>query len=193
MKQKFTLLIAALILAAVSFGLLTNCKSSKPATIKDQGETELVVPCDGPDYLTDNENLRASAIGESMDQMTSTKKALTNARAILAAQVETLVKTVTDDYLKSGEHNNKEDLMERYESLTREVVKQKLVGTKTICKKVTQTKGGNYKTYIAIELAGNELLSALNNRLSNDEMLKIDYNYEKFKKTFEDEMNKMND
>ena len=193
MKQKFTLLIAALMLAAVSTGLLTSCKSSKPATIKDQGETELVVPCDGLDWQTDNENLRASAIGESMDQMTSTKKALTNARAILAAQVETLVKTVTDDYVKSGEHNNKEDLMERYESLTREVVKQKLVGTKTICKKVTQTKGGNYKTYIAIELAGNELLSALNNRLSNDEMLKIDYNYEKFKKTFEDEMNKMND
>ena len=35
------------------------------------------------------------------------------------------------------------------------------------------------------------VLSALNNKLSNDDMIKIDYNYEKFKKTFEDEMNKM--
>lgn len=128
-----------------------------------------------------------------MDQMSSAKKALTNARGILAAQIETMVKNVTDDYLKLGEHNNREDLMERYESLNREVVKQKLTGTKTIYKKMTQTKGGNYKTYVAIELAGNELLSALNNRLSNNEMLKIDYNYEEFKKTFEEEMNKIND
>ncbi|MBL6949504.1 MAG: LPP20 family lipoprotein [Bacteroidales bacterium] len=193
MKQKFTLLIAALILAAVSFGLLTNCKSSKPATLKDQGETEIIVPCAGPEYMTDNEHFRADGIGESMDQMTSKKKALTAARAQLAAQVDVLVKTVTDDYVKSGEFDNKEEILERYESLTREVVKQKLTGTKTICQKMTQTKGGNYKTYVAIELAGNELLSALNNRLSNDEMLKIDYNYEKFKKTFEEEMNKMND
>jgi len=193
MKKRLTFLLVWLLVAAVPVGLLTNCKSSKKATVQDQGETELVLPCFEAQYMTDNENLRANAIGESMDQMTSKKKALSEARAELAAQIETLVKTVTDNYVKSGEFNNEEELLERYESLTREVVKQKLTGTKTICQKMTQTKGGNYKTYVAIELAGNELLSALNNRLSNDEMLKIDYNYEKFKKTFEEEMNKMDD
>ena len=193
MKKRFTLLLVWLLVAAIPVGLLTNCKSSKPATIKDQGETELVVPCAGTEFMTDNEHLRASAIGESMDQMTSKKKALSEARAILAAELKTMVKGVTDNYVKSGKFNNKEELLERYESLNREVVKQELTGTKTICEKMTQTKGGNYKTYVAIELAGNELLSSLNNRISNDEMLKIDYNYEKFKKTFEEEMNKMDD
>lgn len=193
MKRKFMFVLIWLLVAVLPIGLLTNCKSNKPVTIKDQGEKELVIPCDGPEYFTTNEYLRASAIGESMDQMVSQKKALSDARAILAGQVEVLLKGVVDNYAKSAEHNNKEDLMERYESLNREVIKQKLTGTKTICKKMTQTKDGNYKTYIAIELAGNELLSALNNRLSNDEMLKIDYNYEKFKKTFEEEMNKMDD
>jgi len=191
MKRTITTLLIAFVAIAVAAGLLTGCKSSKPVSVKDQGETELVIPCAGPEYMTDNEHLRASAIGESMDQMTSKKKALSDARGIMAAELQTLVKGVTDNYVKSGEFNNKEELLERFEVLNREVVKQELTGTKTICEKMTQTKDGNYKTYVAIELAGPELLSSLNNRISNDEMLKIDYNYEKFKKTFEEEMNKL--
>jgi hypothetical protein len=147
--------------------------------------------CYGPEFQSNKEHFRASATGESMDQMMSEKKAVTEARSKLAAQIETLVKTVTDNYGKSAEMNKKEDLMKRYETLSREVVNQKLSGTIETCNKQTKSKEGNYKTYITVELGGNDVLSALNNKLSNDDMLKIDYNYEKFKKTFEDEMNKM--
>jgi hypothetical protein len=81
--------------------------------------------------------------------------------------------------------------MQRYRTLTIEVIKQELIGTKIICEKVTKTSSGNYKTYIALELGGDELLSQYNNRVSTDEMLKIDYNYEKFKKIYDEEMNKL--
>lgn len=77
-------------------------------------------------------------MGESMDQMMSEKKGLTEARAKLAAQIEILVKTVTDNYGKSTEVNKKEELLGRYESLTREVVKQKLNGTIEVCNKQTK-------------------------------------------------------
>jgi hypothetical protein len=50
---------------------------------------------------------------------------------------------------------------------------------------------GNYKTYVAIELSAQELLAAYNSRLSSDERLRVDYDYEKFKETFEKEMEKM--
>jgi hypothetical protein len=56
---------------------------------------------------------------------------------------------------------------------------------------VTVNGTGNYKTYIAIELSAQDLLSAYNERLSSDERLRVDYDYEKFKETFEAEMNKM--
>lgn len=88
--------------------------------------------------------------------------------------------------------NNVEEVEKRFESLTREVVNQKLSGIKTICEKTTKTSDGKYKTYIAIELAGGELMSALNGRLSKDAKLKIDYDHEKFKKTFDKEMDKFN-
>jgi hypothetical protein len=66
-----------------------------------------------------------------------------------------------------------------------------LQGTRTICEKQTKTVEGKYKTYIAIELSADDLLNKYNERLSNDERLKADYNYEKFKDTFNAEMDKL--
>ncbi|MDD2963742.1 MAG: hypothetical protein PHQ65_01495 [Bacteroidales bacterium] len=186
-KQMFSFMVAVSAAA-----ILTSCGGSKPAAQAPAppDEVEVVMFCNGPEYQSDATALRFSAIGTSMDQMTSKKKALTEARAGLAAQIETVVKGVIDNYVKSTEHQNREDLEKRFEGLTREVINQKLAGTRTICEKMTKTKEGTFKTYICVELGGPEILSSLNNRLSKDEMLKVDYDYEKFKKTFEDEMSK---
>jgi len=62
------------------------------------------------------------------------------------------------------------------------------VGIKTICEKLTKTSEGKYKTYIAIELSAQKLVAKFNERMMKDELLKIDYDYEKFKDTFEKEM-----
>jgi hypothetical protein len=56
---------------------------------------------------------------------------------------------------------------------------------------LVQTKDGNYKTYIAIELSADDLVKKYNERLSSDDKLKIDYDYQKFKETFDKEMEKM--
>lgn len=173
----------------ISFSL-TSCKT-KALTSQDFGEVEVKTHCAGPEFQTNSKAFRYSAIGESMDQMTAKRKAMSEARAGLAAAINTTVKSVTDNYVKSGNYNNKEELMKNYEGLSREVVDQQLSGTSVICEKTTMTKSGNYKYYVCLELGSSELLSSLNQRMSNNEMLKVDYNYEKFKKTFEAEMGKM--
>lgn len=175
------------VLAVVAVALITGCKSKQPMP---EGEKEVVVPCSGPDFFTTNKVFRANSIGESMDQVTSKKKALTNARNELAQSIQTTVKTVTDNYTNSREMNRREELEQRFEQLNREVVDQTLQGVRTICEKLVQTKEGNYKTYIAIELSADELVKQYNERLSKDERLKIDYDYEKFKETFDAEMAK---
>jgi hypothetical protein len=64
---------------------------------------------------------------------------------------------------------------------------------KEICIKTTKSLStGKYKTYIAIELGSQELIQNLSEILSSDEVLKVDYNYEKFKQTFYDELEKQN-
>ena len=58
-----------------------------------------------------------------------------------------------------------------------------------------KTPEGKYKVYVAIELAGDELLQGIHNRVSKglkeNTKLRIDYDYEKFKKEFEAEMKKL--
>ncbi|MBL7983062.1 MAG: LPP20 family lipoprotein [Flavobacteriales bacterium] len=190
-SRTITVLMTALMLS----GAMTACKSKKKAAAAaapPDGETEVKVLCSGPEYFTDNKVFRANALGESMDQATAKKKAMSNARADLAASINTQVKAVIDNYVNSREMNNREEVGERYEALAREVVDQKLTGTKTICEKMMKVNSsGNYKCYVAIELSAQELLAAYNERLSTDERLRIDYDYEKFKETFEKEMEKM--
>ena len=175
-------------LVAVAAVLVAGCKGKEKLP---QGEQEIIVPCSGPDYFTNSKYFRANSIGESQDQVTSKKKALTNARNELAQSIQTTVKTVTDNYVNSREMNNKEQVEERFESLNREVVDQTITGVRTLCEKLVKTENGSYKTYVAIELSADELVSKYNERISKDEMLKIDYDYEKFKDTFEKEMAKM--
>jgi len=186
--------ITAVMMALVLSGGLAACKSKKKvaAAAPPGGETEIKVLCSGPEYFTNSDVFRANALGESMDQATAKKKALANARAQMASDINTQIKGVIDNYVNSREFNNKEEVSERFEGLTREVVDQRLSGVKIICEKqVTVNATGNYKTYIAIELSAQELLKEYNERLSKDERTRIDYDYEKFKETFDAEMNKI--
>lgn len=179
---------STLMLVALGGVFLDACKSKEKTP---KGETEVTVPCSGPDFFTTSKFFRANSIGESQDQVTSKKKALANARAELAASIQTTVKAVTDNYTNSREMNNKEQVEERFEQLNREIVDQKLTGLKTICEKLMKTDNATFKTYIAIELSAEDLVATYNERLSKDDRLKIDYDYEKFKETFEKEMEKM--
>lgn len=182
-KSNYVSLVVLIVVA-----LVAGCKGKEKAPA---GEKEVIVPCSGSEYFTTSKFFRANSIGESQDQVTSKKKALTNARNELAQAINTTVKTVTDNYVNSREMNNKEEVEERFESLNREIVDQTLSGIVTKCEKLMKTDQGTYKTYVAIELSADDLVSKYKERLSTDERLKIDYDYEKFKETFEKEMEKM--
>ena len=131
---------SSFVLLALGAVFIVGCKSKEKAPPK--GETEVVVPCSGPDYFTTAKFFRANSIGESQDQVTSKKKALTNARNELAQAIQTTVKTVTDNYVNSREMNNREEVEERFESLNREVVDQTLSGIRTLCEKLMKTDAG---------------------------------------------------
>ena len=56
---------------------------------------------------------------------------------------------------------------------------------------MTKTTEGKFKTYIAIELSAQKLVDKFHERIMKDDLLMIDYDYEKFKDTFEKEMGKL--
>ncbi len=179
-----------LILAGAAIFAFTACKSKKKTIEAPKGEVEIVLPCS--QYKSDKKYFRSYSFGESMDANVAKKKALSNAKAELAGQISTVMKVVGDNYVKSSEYNNTEELLERFEENARTVINQKLNGVKPVCDRLTQVNGSNkYKYYIAVELSGDELVDNYYKTLSNDQSLKIDYNFEKFKKTFDEEMKKM--
>ena len=178
----------SIVAVAIAAALIGGCKSKQKMP---EGEKEVTTLCSGPDFWTNNKIFRANSIGESMDQITAKKKALTNARNDLAQSIQTTVKTVTDNYVNSTSMNKKEELEQKFESLNREVVDQTLQGIRTICERTVMTKEGNFKAYVAIELSADDLVKQYNQRLSTDDKLKVDYDYEKFKDTFNKEMDKL--
>jgi hypothetical protein len=195
MKSLLNIRIVTLGILALGMAIgSTSCGKKKKvaAATPPAGETLIKQYCAGDAYFSDKKFFRANALGESMDQATAKKKAFSNARADMASSIQTTIKGVIDNYVNSREFNNREEVEERFEGLTREVIDQTLSGTKTICEEVVMVNTtGNYKYYIAIELSGQDLVAAINSRITQDERLKIDYDYEKFKETFDKEMEKM--
>jgi hypothetical protein len=81
--RTMTVLMTALMLS----GAMTACKSKKKGRRTQEppmGETEVIIPCSGPEFFTNDKVFRANNLGESMDQATAKKKAMSNARADLA-------------------------------------------------------------------------------------------------------------
>lgn len=181
MKKTFIYLsFVAVAFAAVS------CGGSKDVVAPQ--EQVYIVPCSGLEYSTSAEYFRANAMGTSNSLEIANQKAMTAARSKLAAAIETTVKTVTDNYLSSYEVNASEEARGRFQSLTREVVNQKLNGVRVICQQTTKSEDGKFNSYIAIELAGSELMKGIQTSVADDEKLRTDYEYEKFKQIFEEEM-----
>ena len=186
MYRKLIYLLSLCLLVAIS-----SCNSNKGLSVEEQGEVLIEQYCSGDKYFSDKNTFRGNAIGESLDQMTAKKKARSNTQAEIAKTISSTMKIVGDNYVSSSEFNNKEEVTETFNEMSRTVVDEQLKGVVTICEKMTKTPQGKYKCYMAMEIAAEKLASKYHERLSKDEKLKADYNYEKFKEVFEQEMAKL--
>lgn len=188
MKKLLTPILAIALIATAT--LTTSCKGKKKGVKAPDGEVEIVLPCS--DYKSDGKYFRAYSFGESEDMNVAKRKAISNAKTELAGMISTTMKVVGDNYVKSTELNNKEEVLERFEENARTIINQQLNGVKPVCDRVMKVAAtGKFKYYIALELSGDDLVKDYYNSLTKNESILIDYNYEKFKKTFDEEMQKM--
>lgn len=176
-----------LIILAFAMVVILGCKSSQPSVSNDL--VEVKDPCKEAVTGGDKKYFRANGTGESQSETVAREKAIMVARNFLASNVQTTVKTVTDRYTNSREMNTREDLEGKFEQLNREVVDQTLSGVRVICDKTFFSKSkGNYKSYVAVELSADDLVSKYKETLSKNEKIQIDYDMEKFRKEVFDEL-----
>ena len=109
----------------------------------------------------------------------------------MAGNIKALVKRVTDQYTNQRTVGNKQDFENKFEELSREVVEQTLTDVKLMDEKIFKETDGGYSYWAAIEVSKQPILDGVNNKISKNEKLQLDYDKKKFEDVFNSEMEKM--
>jgi len=182
-------IITAVILSASMFAVV-GCKSSKSLPSVEAGSVEVEVPLTGREYRSNAEFFRASQSGKSPDLATAKRIALMNARTELGTLVESTMKVVTENYINQITVGDRQEFMSKFEEQARSVVNQTLNDVTIIGERTFKESNGGYNYYIAIEMSKDALLRSLNNNISKDEKLQLEFNQHRFRQIFDEEMNK---
>lgn len=192
MKTVSILKTLVMVSVASATMLLTSCGGEKEAqTMEDNSGFKAVeIPC-GKEGRSDKDFFRADASAVSQNMQASREKALMNAKQRLASNINPIFKAATDEYVNEttvGDASNYED---KFETMAREVVNQKLTDVAVVCEKTGQDKNGKWQTFIAIEVNKETLLNGLNEGITKDQKLRVDYDKMKYEKIFNEEMEKL--
>lgn len=169
--------------------LFTQCRSKEAAVVPT--DPEVVHLCDGPEYMPDANHFRARATAVSLDMQSAKRIARNQAYEEIASNLRAFVGSLMDFHEKQMQLSEKLDLTQRVETMIRTSVDEQLRGARVICDRTTRSENNRYTAFVAVELSAESLLNAIEQRISRDEELRLDYNYEQFKKTFEEEMNRL--
>ncbi len=177
---------------AIAFTVaLVSCGGSKPAAVKDSGlGKEVTVPCSDNEFHSDQKFFRGTGSGTSQDQSTAKNKAGVDASSNLAASINRTIKTVTDRYTNERQIGENSEFEQKFEQLTRDVVSQELNNVSTVCSR-SFVKDGKWSFYVAVEVAKDDLLNKIKDKISKDQKLQLDYDKMKFENIFNEEMNKL--
>lgn len=140
------------------------------------------------DYQSTANTIYARGTGEDYEQQLSVEMARSAAIEELGSQISTKVQALVMNYKKSVRQNLKRESMRRIEGLTMTEVDQ-TTGYRIACRKtMTYVQNGEriFKTYVVIELGEDQLLKPIYDGLQKDDELKIDGDYQSFKKEFDE-------
>lgn len=124
--------------------LLTNCSN------KQLGE-RVSEPFSGNKYQSNNRFFRAVGKGSSTRDNIAAGKADIEAKRILAQQVQTNVKVVTDQYIADTQTANGSEVNDKFQSLAREVTNTQISDLRKIGEE-KYLKDGEFTVYIAYEI-----------------------------------------
>ncbi|SDD13727.1 hypothetical protein [Williamwhitmania taraxaci] len=177
---------------AVSLVSFSSCKSHKDVIKPTDEMKEVVTPCGDEEFHSDAKFFRGSGIGNSQDQATAKSKANLDAARNLAASINRTLKSVTDRYTNERQIGENSEFEQKFEDMTRDVVNQEMNNVSTVCAKTYQDpKDKKYKVYMALEVAKDELLNNIKDKISKDQKLQLDYDKQKFENIFNEEMEKL--
>lgn len=164
----------------------SSCGGQKQ--VVNAGKTEISIPFNAPQYRTDADYFRATASGTSTNMEMARTAAELNARNELAAQIEIIVKSVSESYMIQRDVADRSEFGGKLEQGARQVVNQVLRGATIKDTKLYQSADGSYEYWVNIEMHKSVVVDDLAGVITNDEKLALDFDKHLFMKTFEEEM-----
>jgi hypothetical protein len=116
---------------------------------------------------------------------------MVNARNELAANIESTIKAVTENYTQQRRIDDITEFSNKFEELTRQVVSQQLNQVNVMDEKMFQETDGSYTSWVAIEMPVNPIIDEVGKNISRDQSLRQDYDKMLFEKVFNEEMDKL--
>jgi len=177
------LLIPIIVLAAV----FSSC--NKKLQRAESKLKPIETPFEKKKYYSDKKAYRAMGEGRAKDLTVAKRIAETNARQAIAAQIDIQVRSVAEQFLQNRNISNKIETTSKYEDLTRTVIDQNLSQVKIIDQESFQDKkSGEYVHYVAMEMSTSAIQNDMIDGISADEQLKQDFELEKFRQIYEEEL-----
>lgn len=188
--MKRYLLISAIAVLSLMF-VLPSCGGQKKAVDSNYGEVEINIPFNTPEYKTSKDFIRARSQGVSPDQATAKKIAMLNCRQEIAASMEALIKSVTEQYINQLTIADKQEYAAKFQQKAIETVKISLNGSNVIGEKLFRAKDGKYTYHIAMEMSKAPIKEEIAKAITSDEKLSLEFDKYMFDKTFDAEMAKL--
>ena len=190
-KLELTKILFVAVVIAGAF-TLASCGGSKQAAGPDYSGLgqSVQTPCSDSEFHSDQTHFRGTGVGRSTNLASARRQANVDANAALAAGVNRTIKSVSDRYTQDITVGDASEFMEKFEDMTRSVVNQTLNNVSTVCSETFQ-QDGRYQVFVAVEVAKDEMLNNISDRISRDDRLRLDYDKMKFENIFNEEMEKL--
>lgn len=199
MNSKF-FKVAFVAVMAIIATTMTSCGSSKMVAVsvtdakqmEDRtgmpAEVEIVFPCS--DLDSDVDFLRVNAQGKSKERAMAKDRANQNALANLASKL-TGVMAMENKKVAVSTNADGEDFHDKIVTISKLIAKSQVGGYRTACEKYTvNTTDGTYNCYVTIELGKQKIVKELYDNLKSENLLRADYDFDKYLKDFEDDLEK---
>jgi hypothetical protein len=186
MKRNYLKFALVAIVAGV---IVASCGSSKKARTPEQkaaserGEQRDKEECQQL-ALQEGKNWRASGNGVSSNEDFAISIAELNAKTRLARRLEEEINALISSFNQRHVSGEKSSEVGKASSISVGYADQLLSNVKTICSNTYVKEDGSYNVYVCVEM-GEETLSRIHKKLTDDQKLSIDFAEYQFKQEME--------
>ncbi len=143
---------AVMMLAFIT--VFAGCKSS-PFGERVRG------PFEGSKYESNRRFYRAVGQGQSRQERIALQRAQVRARAELAAQADSRIKELADDYISETTYENKAEITGKFQSLTRAITDTQIGELRKIGERKYVNEAGEHTAFVAYEIRRKDLYEFL--------------------------------